>query len=183
MESNEFNTSWVRLISRLTSLVALVLMVFVTSMMVTLKADVGHLREELATKSDLVNLAVNMGPTDPAMKTLENTCTECHTKETFASAHGMTEDVHDLVSRMSQLAGSHLTADEIPKAEAALTFMKCAHCHSQDRLKELAILSPKERWDIIIKMMKQPGAEITQQDAQRIRDFYGDFWGWHVPPQ
>jgi hypothetical protein len=81
---------------------------------------------------------------------------------------------------MSQLSGANIAVDQIPTVEAALTFMKCAHCHSIDRLKELAILSPQERWDMIVKMMKEPGATISQEDAQRIRDFYGDFWGWHI---
>jgi hypothetical protein len=81
---------------------------------------------------------------------------------------------------MSELSGAHITQAEVPKVEAALTYMKCAHCHTIDRLKELAILNPEDRWNVIVKMMKEPGAEITQEDAQRIRDFYGDFWGWHA---
>jgi hypothetical protein len=141
---------------------------------------VTHLREELATKEELANLAVHIGPPDPALAALEGTCTDCHTKETFQKAHGVTQDVHDLVQRMSELSGAHIAQEEIPKVEAALTFMKCAHCHSSDRLKELAILSPKDRWGIIVKMMNEPGTPITQEDAQRIRDFYGDFWGWHT---
>jgi hypothetical protein len=170
-----------RMLASFLGVINLILLVFVTQMLVRLEGDVTNLREELATKEELANLATRIGPPDPAMAALEGTCTDCHTAETFERAHGMEIDVHDLVSRMSQLSGANIDQAEVPKVEAALTFMKCAHCHGIDRLKELAILSPKVRWDVIVRMMKEPGATISQEDAQRIRDFYGDFWGWHSP--
>jgi hypothetical protein len=169
-----------RTLATVLGIAALILLVFATQILVRLDREVTGLKEELATKQDLANLAVHIGPPDPAMAALEGTCTDCHTKATFEAAHGVSADVHDLVSRMSQLSGAHIAQEEIPKVEAALTFMKCAHCHTSDRLKELAILSPEERWTVIVRMMKEPGASITQEDAQRIRDFYGDFWGWHT---
>ncbi|MGD8698511.1 MAG: hypothetical protein PVJ43_04420 [Gemmatimonadales bacterium] len=169
-----------RLALALLGAVNLILLAFVTQMMLSLHKDVTHLKDELVTKDELANLAVCLGPPNPAMAKLERTCTSCHTKETFAEAHGYEMDVTQLVTRMNQISGAHIAANEIPKVEAALTFMKCAHCHTIDRLKELAILSPQERWDMIVKMMKEPGATISQEDAQRIRDFYGDFWGWHT---
>ena len=159
----------------------LILVVFMTAMLVSLRIEVAHLRDALATKQDLTNLAVNIGPADPAMEVLEGTCTDCHTAETFAAAHGMEGDAHDLVSRMADLSGATFSASDMPQIEAALTYMKCAHCHTIDRLKELAILDPKERWDMIVRMMKEEGSTISQEDAQRIRDFYGSFWGWHLP--
>jgi hypothetical protein len=169
-----------RILATILSAAALILLVFVAQILVRLDREVSGLRAELATKQDLANLATHIGPPDPAMAALEGTCTDCHTKETFQAAHGVTEDIPNLVQRMSELSGAHINQTDVPRVEAALTFMKCAHCHTGDRLKELAILSPKERWDIIIKMMKEPGAQITQEDAQRIRDFYGEFWGWHT---
>lgn len=169
-----------RVLATILSGAALILLVFVAQIVVTLEREVSHLRDELATKQDLANLAVNIGPPDPAMAELEGACTDCHTKETFNQAHGVTQDVRELVQRMSELSGAHITQQEIPRVEAALTFMKCAHCHTQDRLKELAILSPKDRWDVVVRMMNEPGTPITQDDAQRIRDFYGAFWGWHT---
>lgn len=168
-----------RVVATILSGAALILLIFVAQILVTLEREVTGLRQELATKQDLANLAVHIGPPDPAMAKLEGACTDCHTKETFEQAHGVTQDAHELVTRMSELSGAHINPDEIPNVEAALAFMKCAHCHTADRLKELAILSPKERWDIIVKMMNEPGTTITQDDAQRIRDFYGQFWGWH----
>ena len=169
-----------RVLAMVLSAAALILLVFVAQILVGLQRDVSNLRAELATKQDLANLAVHLGPPDPAMAKLEGTCTDCHTTEAFEQAHGVTQDVHSLVQRMSELSGAHITQADVPKVEAALTYMKCAHCHTIDRLKELAILNPQDRWNVIVKMMKEPGAEISQEDAQRIRDFYGDFWGWHV---
>ncbi len=61
-----------------------------------------------------------------------------------------------LVTHMSQLSGANIANDQIPTVEAGLTLMKCARCHTIDRLKELA-LSPQQRWDMIVRMMKEPG--------------------------
>jgi len=159
--------------------ICLILLVILSQSVLALHRDVEHLSDVMATKDELANLAVSLSPGDPTMTVLEGTCTSCHTREAFTKAHGITTDVHDLVVRMSEIAGEHIPAADIPKAEAALTFMKCAHCHSIDRLKKLAVLSPTDRWGVIVSMMKEPGATISQEDAQRIRDSYGDFWGWH----
>ncbi len=106
------------------------LVVFLIQLVVSLHNDVSGLRDVLATKEDLTNLAMTIGPPDPV--------------------------------------------------EAALTYMKCAHCHTIDRIRELAIMGPEQRWEVILAMMKEPGAKISQEDARRIRDFYGEFWGWHA---
>lgn len=172
--------NWVRALGAIFSVVALVLLVFISQSLVALRDEIGHLSETLVTRDQLANLAARLGPTDPAMAGLEGTCTDCHDVKAFRDSHKLDDvEVHELVTRMSQLAGAHIAPEEVPRAEAALTFMKCAHCHSIDRLKELAILSPEERWKVIVSMMEAPGAKISQEDAQRIRDFYGDFWGWH----
>lgn len=157
----------------------LIVLAFTTQMLIHLQRELTGLRDVLATKEELANLAVCLGPADPAMAALEGTCTSCHTTDTFAEAHGMDIDIHELVTRMSQLSNGLIPDDQIPRVEAGLAFMKCAHCHSIDRLKELAILSPRERWDMIVRMTEEEGATISPEDAQRIRDFYGDFWGWH----
>jgi len=69
-----------RVIATILSGAALILLIFVAQILVTLEREVTHLREELATKQDLANLAVHIGPPNPAMAKLEGTCTDCHTK-------------------------------------------------------------------------------------------------------
>lgn len=181
MSSNEDRQSGVglRVVGGIAAGLAIVLLAFGIQLLVGLHNDVAHLRDVLATKEELANLAVHLGPQDPAVVALEGSCTGCHTAETFAAAHGIDEGVHDLVRRMNRLAGSNIDPLDVPRVEAALTFMKCAHCHTIDRLKELAILNPEERWGVIRTMAQTPGGTISPEDAQRIRDFYGDFWGWH----
>ena len=90
----------------------LILLALVTQMMLSLHKDVTSLKDELATKDELANLASCLGPSDPAMAKLEGTCTSCHTKETFAEAHGYDIDVHQLVTRMSQLSGANIANDQ-----------------------------------------------------------------------
>ena len=160
--------------------VGLILLLFLTQMMVAMREELASLETTLATKSELANLAVSLGPGDPAMAGLEGTCTDCHDIRAFRDSHQLDNvAVQQIVEQMSQLAGASISPDEISRGGAALTFLKCAHCHTIDRLKELAILEPEDRWDVILSMMAAPGAQISQDDARRIRDFYGDFWGWH----
>ncbi len=174
------NPTWMRALGTVFSGIALVLLIFLSQSVVGLRSEIRQMRETLVTREQLANLAARLGPTDPALAGLEGTCTDCHDVKAFRDSHKLDDvEVQELVARMSQLAGAHIAPEEVPRAEAALTFMKCAHCHSIDRLKELAILSPEERWKVIVSMMQEPGAKISQEDAQRIRDFYGDFWGWH----
>ena len=162
-------------------IMAVVLELFLVHMVIRLHLDIQAQRSELATKSDLRNLAVTLGPTEPAMAVLSSACTDCHTRERFASAHASVGEITELVDRMSEMEGAHIPLAETPRIEAALSLLKCAHCHTGDRLKEMAIMSPRERWDLVMRMSKEAGSTITPEDARRIRDFYGDFWGWHRP--
>ena len=173
---------WPRILGGIFGGLGLILLVFLTQMMVAVRTEVAQLSDRLVTKEELANLAVRLGPQDPALAGLQGTCTDCHDLASFQDSHLLNDmEVGDLVARMSQLAGAHIAPEDIPRAEAALTFMKCAHCHTIDRLKALAILGPEDRWKVIVSMMAEPGATISQGDAHRIRDFYGDFWGWHQP--
>lgn len=167
------------------------LVVFLVQLVVSLHNDVSGLRDVLATKEDLTNLAMTIGPLDPVEATLTGACGNCHDRATFATAHGEGEalqyvcnldsgEIDDLISRMMERNGVAISADDMPRVEAALTYMKCAHCHTIDRIRELTIMNQEERWEVILAMMNEPGATITQEDARRIRDFYGEFWGWHV---
>lgn len=174
--------SWLKAVLVFGGGLGLILLLFLTQMLVSVRNDLESLEGTLATKSELANLAVSLGPGDPAMAGLEGTCTDCHDIRAFRDSHQLDNvAVQQVVEQMRQLAGASISPDEIPRAEAALTFLKCARCHTIDRLKELAILEPEDRWDVILSMMAAPGAQISQDDARRIRDFYGDFWGWHRP--
>ncbi|MCJ7628925.1 MAG: hypothetical protein MUO50_11130 [Longimicrobiales bacterium] len=176
------DSTWLKAALLFGGSLGLILLLFLTQMVVSLRKDLVSLERTLATKSELANLAVSLGPSDPARVGLEGTCTDCHDISAFRDSHQLDNvEVEQVVEQMSQLAGASISPAEIPRAEAALTFLKCAHCHTIDRLKELAILEPLDRWNVILSMMAAPGAQISQDDARRIRDFYGDFWGWHRP--
>ncbi len=180
-QENERLGSGSRMLATWLGVLGVILLLFLVHMVISLHGEIVDQRSELATKQDLKNLAVNIGPAHPAMAALEQSCTDCHSSDSIARAHGMTGDVAQVVRRMADMEGANIPSDQIPRLEAGLSFMKCAHCHEISRLKELAIMSPKERWDVILKMVQTPGSTITQEEARRIRDFYGDFWGWHNP--
>ena len=130
--------TWIRAALLFVGGIAVILLLFLTQMVVSVRNDLGDLERTLVTKSDLANLAVNLAPGDPAMVGLEGTCTDCHDIRAFRDSHRLDDvEVEQVVAQMSQLAGASISPDEVPRAEAALTFLKCAHCHTIDRLKEL----------------------------------------------
>ena len=169
-----------RLLATIALAMAVVLQLFLIHMVTSLHLDIAAQQDELATKADLRNLAVNLGPPDPAMTVLESKCTGCHAKDKFTGAHGISGDIPEIVEHMAAKAGSGIREEELPRLGAALTLMKCGRCHTGDRLKEMAILSPSQRWELILEMSRKPGSEISPQDARRIRDAYGLFWTWHM---
>ena len=158
---------------------AVILQLLLVHMVLTMQYEMTGQRDTLATKQDLVNLVTNIGPENPSMAVLDASCLNCHSRDRIASAHGIDTDASQVVDRMMAIPGSDLNGSDALQVTAALTYLKCTHCHEVGRLKELAILSPAERWEVIRGMSEKAGSTITPQDARRIRDFYGDFWGWH----
>jgi hypothetical protein len=89
-----------------------VLVVFLVQRVVSLHSDVSSLREVLATKEDLTNLAMTIGPLDPVEAALSGACGNCHDRATFATAHGEGEaieyvgqldsrEIEELIARMT----------------------------------------------------------------------------------
>jgi hypothetical protein len=176
-EQRELGTGG-RFLATVALVMAVILQLFLIHMVIRLRLDVAAQRQELAAKADLINLAVNLTPGDPAMRVLESKCTGCHGSAQFAPAQKIDGRLLAVVEQMSGRAGAGIPTEDIPGLCAALSFTKCAHCHSGERVKEMAILNPRERWELIMRMTKLPGAAISEAEARTIRDFYQDFWAW-----
>ena len=71
--------------------------------------------------------------------------------------------------------------ERVLKTRRIMLELLLARCPDSERIKEMAILSPQDRWELIMRMTKLPGATISEAEARAIRDFYQDFWAWHRP--
>ena len=158
---------------------AIALQLVLIFMLITLGQDVRSQRNELATKEDLKQLAMNMGPANPAMDILRRNCASCHKEAEFIE-EGVAEEVSEVIGRMQGYVDSQICPQNVPALEAALTFLKCSGCHRSERVKEMVILDRSERWKTIVRMMKKPDSAISLEDARRIHDYYGEDWSWDI---
>lgn len=125
--------------------------------------DVVALREILATKEDLVNVAV------PKITMFhEEKCTSCHTARRFAGEHNARGQIESAVLHMRQLPDTTFSDDDMAKIHASLDLLRCSQCHGTDQLRRLAIESPEERMRIVRAMIGKPDSHITPDEVSRI---------------
>jgi len=137
------------------------------------RQDVGALREVLATKQDLVNVAV------PKLTFFhEEKCTTCHTERKFAGEHNMRGQIENAVAHMGAMSDAPFTQAEMAKIHASLELFRCSQCHGTDQLRQLAIKSPAERMQIVREMIARPASRISPDEATRILRAYEQMVGF-----
>lgn len=160
---------------------AIILQLFLAYMVITLSMDLGRQRQDLATKDDIFEMALVLGPYDQADVVMQTTCITCHTWESCTDADKVLEETRKLLHGMIQNSGVQVYPGNIRNIGSTLTFLKCARCHAIDQCKEIEIQSQVERWGLIVRMMKKPDARISLEDARQINDNCEEFWSWYTP--
>jgi hypothetical protein len=137
------------------------------------RQDVGALRTVLATKQDLVNVAV------PKLTFFhEEKCTACHTERKFAGDHNIRGQIERAVAHMGALPDARLSEKDVAKIHASLELFRCSQCHGTDQLRRLAIKSPADRMRIVREMIAKPGSRISPDEAGRILRAYEQMVGF-----
>ncbi len=137
------------------------------------RQDVNALRDVLASKQDLVNIAA------PKLTLFhEEKCTGCHTERRFASPHTGQGKIEQIVAQMSKLPDARITKKDLDKIHASLELLRCSQCHEADRLRQLAIKSPADRKRIVREMIAKPGSNITPDETMRILRAYEQMVGF-----
>jgi hypothetical protein len=144
-----------------------VLIVLLAGLVRDTRHDVNALREVLASKQDLVNIAA------PKLTLLhEEKCTGCHTERRFAGPHTSGGQIEQIVAQMSKLPGAHINKKDMDKIHASLELLRCSQCHGVDQLRQLAIKSPTERMRIVREMVAKPGSRLSPDDVTRVLRAY-----------
>jgi len=137
------------------------------------RQDVSALREVLATKQDLVNVAV------PKLTFFhEEKCTTCHTERKFAGEHNIRGQIERAVAHMGAMPDAPFTQEETARIHASLELFRCSQCHGTDQLRRLAIKSPADRMRIVREMIAKPGSRISPDEAGRILRAYEQMVGF-----
>jgi hypothetical protein len=144
-----------------------VLIVLLAGLVRDTRHDVNALREVLASKQDLVNIAA------PKLTLLhEEKCTGCHTERRFAGPHTSGGQIEQIVAQMSKLPGAHINKRDMDKIHASLELLRCSQCHGVDQLRQLAIKSPTERMRIVREMVAKPGSRLSPDEVTRVLRAY-----------
>jgi len=135
--------------------------------------DVGELKEVLATKQDLVNVAA------PKLTLFhEEKCTTCHSERKFAGAHNVRGEIERAVAHMGQMPDAPFTAQETSRVHASLEILRCSQCHDVDQLRRLAIKPPAERMRVVREMIARPGSRISPDETSRILRAFEQLMGF-----
>jgi len=137
------------------------------------RQDVNSLRDTLATKQDLVNVAA------PKLTMFhEEKCTGCHTERRFAGQHNVRGQIEQAIAHMEAFPDVRFTKAEMDKIHASLDLLRCSQCHGKDELRKLAIKSPADRMRIVRDMAGKSGSNITPDEVTRILRAYEQLVGF-----
>jgi hypothetical protein len=137
------------------------------------RRDVNALQDELATKQDLVNVAA------PKLAMFhESKCTSCHTERRFAGPHNVRGEIEQAVAHMRALPDTKFSEEDMARIHGSLALLRCAQCHGVDKLRSLAIRSPKERMRIVRQMIDKPNSNISTDEAGEILRAYEQLAGF-----
>jgi hypothetical protein len=150
-----------------------VLIVLLAGLVRDTRQDVNALRDVLASKQDLVNIAA------PKLTLFhEEKCIGCHTERRFAGPHGGQGQIEQIVAQMSKMPGAHIAKKDLDKIHASLELLRCSQCHGADQLRQLAIKSPTERMRIVREMVAKPGSRLTPDEVTRVLRAYEQMIGF-----
>ncbi|MBU0639760.1 MAG: hypothetical protein KKB50_12910 [Planctomycetes bacterium] len=156
-----------RFIAGFLTLLNAVLILVLCGMVVNLGAEVTGLKDVLASKQDLVNVAA------PQLALFtEDKCTSCHTERRFLGQHNMRGEIDQALAHMSALPDTNFSDDDMAKIHASLALMRCTQCHGAEKLKLLSLKSPEERMEIISRMIAKPDSKLSPDEAEAIARSY-----------
>ena len=137
------------------------------------RQDLNALRNVLATKQDLVNVAA------PKLTFFhEEKCTGCHTERRFAGSHNVRGQIEQAITHMSAMPDARFSKKDIEKIHASLELLRCTQCHGTDQLRKLAIKSPAGRIQVIREMIAKPGSNISPDEVTRVLRSYEQMIGY-----
>ena len=150
------------------------LVLILCGVVMEIRDDVQGLQNVLATKQDLVNAAA------PKMTFFhEDKCTGCHTERRFANPHDNARGKIEMaVAHMGAMPDTNFTEEDMAKIHGSLAALKCVQCHGADKLRTLAIKSPEQRMQIIREMIRKPGSNISQDEAESISRSFEEMIGF-----
>ncbi len=146
-----------------TTLLSALLMIFLCGLVRDTRREVQALRDVLASKQDLINVAA------PRLTMFhEDRCTGCHTERRFAGPHNTRGEIEQALAHMQAMPDARFSDQDMARVHASLNAMRCVQCHGADKLRGLAIKSAEDRMQVIREMISKPGSHIAPDEAEAL---------------
>ena len=145
-----------------------ILIMLVVGLLRTTRADLSQIRSEMATRDDIVAVAV------PRIElSQQGKCDRCHTELRYAGEKNTRRaNIAGALAHMRTLPDAGLTDEEMERLTASLDLLRCTGCHDVDVLRSMALESEERRLEIIRRCISRPGSNISPDKATDILRAY-----------
>jgi hypothetical protein len=154
-----------RLIPFLLTIVTAIMVVFIAQILLDVKAELQEVKSALRKIEEEKIKSVTFQP----FKAIQENCTDCHSERKFMGIHGGEEEISSIIKYMQQMPDAHLSPNDVEKVHGSLALLKCAQCHDESQLQVLASLNSARQREIIERMSKKSGSNISQGEVDKIQ--------------
>jgi cell division protein FtsL len=154
-----------RLLPFLLTIVTAIIVVFIAQILLDVKAE---LLEVKATLRKMEEEKIKSASFQP-FKAIQENCTDCHNERRFMGIHGGDTEINNIIKYMEQMPDVHLSPQDVEKVHGSLSLLKCAKCHDESQLQILASLNSARQREIIERMSKKSGSDISPDEVGQIQ--------------
>lgn len=154
-----------RLLPFLLIIVTTIIVVFITQILLGIKTELNEVKTTLKKMEEEKVKNVTFQPFKP----LQENCTNCHNERKFMGIHGGDAEINNIINFMAQMPDVHLSPQDVEKVHGSLVLLKCANCHEEEQLKALGTMSAEKQLEIIGRMSKKSGSNISPDEANQIQ--------------
>jgi len=150
------------LLTFLTVIIAVV-MILGIQLLLQVRSDLAELKSSVpALRSQVVSQRV----ADP-FRVLDEQCTQCHSERRFSRPHSNAELI-GIIQHMEALPDFEISAKDKDIIHGSLEMLRCVRCHEDDVLKGVISMPTDRQREIVERMRRQPGSDISRFSAADI---------------
>jgi hypothetical protein len=154
-----------RMLPFLLTIITTVVVVFIAQILLGVKAELNEVKATLQKMEEEKVKNVTLQPFKP----LQENCTSCHNERKFMGIHGGDAEINNIINFMAQMPDVHLSPQDVEKVHGSLVLLKCTNCHDEQQIKVLGTMSAEKQKEIIMRMSKKSGSNISPDEVNQIQ--------------
>jgi hypothetical protein len=154
-----------RILPFLLAIITTIIVVFMAQILLDVKAELMEVKASLKKMEEEKIKSVTFQPFKP----IQENCTDCHNERKFMGIHGGDAEINSIINFMEQMPDVHLSPQDVEKVHGSLALLKCVKCHDESQLQVLASLNSARQREIIERMSKKSGSNISSDEIDQIQ--------------